>query len=59
MRSIRHPSPLPPDPAGAPYGSPLPPDPPVAEYRRSPRNVKEPSALDQARGNGGSADPAR
>jgi hypothetical protein len=59
MQNIWNPSPMPPDPTGARHGSPLPPDPPVAEYLQSPRNVKEVRALDQARGNGGSADPGR
>ena len=59
MRNVWHPSPLPPDPAGARHGSPLPPDPPLAEYLRSPRNVEVPGALDRARGNGGSATPTR
>lgn len=36
MRTVRHPSPLPPDPVLARRGPPLPPDPPVAVLIESP-----------------------
>ncbi|MGA8458312.1 MAG: hypothetical protein WB800_23110, partial [Streptosporangiaceae bacterium] len=46
-------------PAGPRRGSPLAHDPPVAEYRRSPRNIKTSGTLDQVCGNDRSAGPAR
>jgi hypothetical protein len=37
MRTIQHPSPLPPNPVGVRRGSPLPPDPPVVVIGESPQ----------------------
>ena len=56
MRTIRHLSPLSPDPAAVRRGSPLPPDPPAAVPGKSPLppdKDQEGRAQDELRGNGG------
>jgi hypothetical protein len=60
MQTVRHPSPLPPDPVGTRRGSPLPSDPPIAVLGESPLppdNRQVPGARSQAHSVGGESAP--